>query len=425
MPFLPSGNPMTNKESITKKYREIKLLLAESLLGAFPQAEGDEVDAMVTHWLQSQHLETPFLTKSMRDHCVALLQLPPVRLSRPRGMREATEYYQTKFPIEWEDIPFPPVQHPQFTFIDLFAGIGGFRIAMQGLGGQCVFSSEWDPFAKATYEANFGEVPYGDIRKIDEHDIPDHDILCAGFPCQPFSLAGVSARNSLNAAHGFACETQGTLFFDIVRIIDAKRPRIAFLENVKHIVSHDGGKTFSVIKNTIESLGYSFSPKLIDASPLVPQKRVRCYMICIRDGEREFDFPAVEGPPLALRTILEPNVDPSFTISEKLWIGHQRRTKRNLERGTGFSAFRADLDKPSNTIVARYGKDGKECLIPQGRKNPRMLTPRECARLQGFPESFVIPTAKTSAYRLFGNSVAIPVIRRIAEKLVRHLHGRG
>lgn len=406
-------------------YKELKLLLAESLLEAFPQAEGDEVDAMVTHWLQAQDQKPPFLTSSMRDHCIALLQPQPIRPSRPKWMKESTEPYQMKFPVDWEDIPFPPVNNPRFTFIDLFAGIGGFRLAMQELGGKCVFSSEWDSYAKATYEANFGEVPYGDIRKISEEDIPEHDILCAGFPCQPFSLAGVSARNSLNTAHGFACETQGTLFFDIARIMKAKKPKIALLENVKNIVGHDSGKTFSVIKNTIESIGYSFSSKLIDASPLVPQKRIRCYMVCIRDDKRGFDFPIIEGPPLALRTILEPNVDPSFTISEKLWTGHQRRTQRNLDRGTGFSAFRANLDKPSNTIVARYGKDGKECLIPQGRKNPRMLTPRECARLQGFPESFQIPAAKTSAYRQFGNSVAVPVVRRIATELAKILRSRS
>ena len=406
-------------------YKEIKLLLTESLLESFPQAEGDEIVAIVTHWLQSQDLESPFFTPSMRERCIALIQPPRPRISRPKGVRESSEIYQAHLPIDWEDIPFPPVKLPKFTFIDLFAGIGGFRIAMQEQGGKCVFSSEWDPYAKTTYEANFGEVPYGDIRKISELNIPDHDILCAGFPCQPFSLAGVSARNSRNTAHGFACETQGTLFFDIARIIKAKRPKIAFLENVKNIVGHDNGKTFSVIKSTIESLGYSFSHKLIDASPLVPQKRVRCYMVCIRDDKKGFELPVIDGPPLPLRKILEKKVDPSFTISKKLWTGHQRRTERNLARGTGFSAFRADLDKPSNTIVARYGKDGKECLIPQGRMNPRMLTPRECARLQGFPESFLIPVAKTAAYRQFGNSVAVPVIRRIAEKLVIHLRDRA
>lgn len=402
-------------------YTEIKSILVESLLESFPQAEGDEIEAMVTHWLQSQNEEIPFFTPSMRKHCIALLQRDRIYSLRLKGVRELSEPYQVQIPIDWKDIPFPPVKHPQFTFIDLFAGIGGFRIAMQEQGGKCVFSSEWDPYAKKTYEANFGEVPYGDIRKIDARNIPEHDVLCAGFPCQPFSLAGVSARNSLNTAHGFACETQGTLFFDIVRIMKAKRPRIAFLENVKNIVGHDRGKTFSIIKSTIESLGYSFRYALIDSSSLVPQKRVRCYMVCIRDDERGFPFPVIEGTSLALRTILEDNVDSSFTISSKLWEGHQNRTKRNLARGTGFTAFCANLDKPSNTIVARYGKDGKECLIPQGRKNPRMLTPKECARLQGFPETFIMPMSKTTAYRQFGNSVAIPVIRRIAQNIVKLL----
>jgi len=400
-----------------KTYIEIKPFLSESLLEAFPYTEGDEIEAIVSHWLHSQHQDVPFLTPSMRDYCLTLLQPPLPSEPIINHVGESDESYQTRLPIEW-DVPFPPPAYPDFTFIDLFAGIGGFRIAMQEQGGKCVFSSEWDPYSKQTYEANFGEVPYGDIRKIPENIIPDHDVLCAGFPCQPFSLAGVSARNSLNTAHGFACETQGTLFFDVIRIIKTKRPKVVFLENVKNLVGHDEGKTFSVIKSALKSLGYSFSYRLINASPLVPQKRVRCYMVCIRDSDQVFDFPEIEGPPLPLKSILEDNVDDAFTISEKLWAGHQRRTKRNLARGTGFTAFCANLDKPSNTIVARYGKDGKECLIPQGSKNPRMLTPRECARLQGFPEDFVIPVAKTTAYRQFGNSVAIPVIRKIVEKIV-------
>jgi DNA (cytosine-5)-methyltransferase 1 len=327
--------------------------------------------------------------------------------------------------IKLNVIPFAPLTSSKFTFIDLFAGIGGFRIAMQEKGGRCVFSSEWDVYAQKTYEANFGEAPYGDIREIPAESIPDHDILCAGFPCQPFSLAGISARNSLNTAHGFACEIQGTLFFEIVRIIHFKRPKIIFLENVKNIVKHDDGKTFSIIKNTIESMGYSFSHEIIDSSSLVPQRRVRCYIVCIRDGNTRFTFPKIEGVPLALKMILDEKVDDSFTISSKLWEGHQRRTQRNLDRGTGFTAFCADLDRPSNTIVARYGKDGKECLIPQDNKNPRMLTPRECARLQGFPENFVIPVAKTAAYRQFGNSVVIPVIRKIAENILSYLENEN
>ena len=406
---------------LKKNYKQTRELLIASLLKAFPHEEVDEFAAVTSHWLQSPNEEVPFLTSPMRSCCLDLLRTANKQKRRANNLRESGELYQVQLPIDWADVPFPPVTKPKFKFIDLFAGIGGFRIAMQEQDGKCVFSSEWNLHAKETYAANFGEIPYGDIRKINENTIPDHDVLCAGFPCQPFSLAGVSARNALNTAHGFACETQGTLFFDIVRILKVKRPRIAFLENVKNIVGHDSGKTFSIIKNTIESLGYSFSYSLIDASPLVPQKRVRCYMVCVRDESKDFDFPKIKGKPLALKSVLEKIVDSSFTISPKLWEGHQRRTKRNLARGTGFTAFCADLDKPSNTIVARYGKDGKECLIPQSNKPPRMLTPRECARLQGFPESFIIPTSRQRAYRQFGNSVAVPVLREIALAITQKL----
>lgn len=267
-----------------KKYSDIKTNLTESLLEAFPQTEGDEIEAVVTHWLQSQSTDIPFLTLSMHDHCWSFMASTNSR-RRHQSVCEPQTEYQEQLLIDWADVSFPPPKVSQFKFIDLFAGIGGFRIAMQELCGACVFSSEWDPYAKTTYEANFGEVPFGDIRKISEDDIPDHDILCAGFPCQPFSLAGVSARNSLNTVHGFACETQGTLFFDIARIMKATRPRVAFLENVKNLVGHDVGKTFSVIKNSIEELGYSFNYKVIDSSPLVPQRRLRCYMVCVRNTE--------------------------------------------------------------------------------------------------------------------------------------------
>ncbi len=402
-----------------RNYSDLKPQLVETLLEEFPQTEGDEVEAMVTHWFQSPYGEIPFLTESMRDQCKILFQNKPKK-KQPIQVNEPDIPYQLHLPIIWDNVPFPFPSSPSFTFIDLFAGIGGFRLGMQEQNGKCVFSSEWDPYSKKTYESNFGEVPFGDIRKINEELIPDHDVLCAGFPCQPFSLAGVSARNSLNTVHGFACEAQGTLFFDIARIIKEKRPKIVFLENVKNIVGHDNGKTFSIIRNTIESLGYDFNYKLINASPLVPQKRIRCYMVCTQKGSKEFNFPSIGGEPLALKTILDKKVDDSFTISAKLWAGHQRRTKNNLARGTGFSAFCADLDKPSNTIVARYGKDGKECLIPQDGKNPRMLSPRECARLQGFPDDFIIPVAKTTAYKQFGNSVAVPVIRKIAKKIASH-----
>lgn len=330
-------------------------------------------------------------------------------------MNSAEKILEPEFP------PFAADGQGSFRFIDLFAGIGGFRLAMQRAGGNCVFSSEWDKDARTTYAANFGEIPDGDITKIHEQDIPDHDVLCAGFPCQPFSLAGVSARNARETAHGFACETQGTLFFDVARIIKEKRPKVVFLENVKNLVNHDKGRTFKVIQETIEELGYSFSYKVINAENYVAQRRVRCYMVCFRDTKEQFSFPENTNDPIPLKSILEKKVDSKFTISDKLWEGHQRRTSKNLARGTGFTANCADLEKPANTIVARYGKDGKECLIPQDGKNPRMLTPRECARLQGFPEKFVIAVSKTAAYKQFGNSVALPVIDNITSGIVDYL----
>lgn len=274
-------------------------------------------------------------------------------------------------------------------------------------------------------------MPFGDITRFTADDItdskldlliPDHDILAGGFPCQPFSHAGVSARSAVGKDHGFKCETQGTLFFDVVRIAQVKKPKFLFLENVRNIERHDEGRTFDIIKRSIAEIGYKFHYALIDSSSLVPQRRVRCYMVCVRnDLASDFKFPEFPGDPLPLKSILESNVPDIYTISDKLWEGHINRTRRNLERGTGFTAFIADLSKPANTLVARYGKDGKECLIPQEGKNPRMLTPRECARLQGYPENFILPKARTPAYKQFGNSVSVPIIKKIAKSIVEKL----
>ncbi len=350
-----------------------------------------------------------------------------LELSNPGRFDEPA--FQFNIPIQW-DVPFPEPENPHFSFIDLFAGIGGFRISLQSLNGKCVFSSEIDSSARRTYESNFGEEPFGDIREFTGSDIdndklneliPDHTLLAAGFPCQPFSLAGVSARNSLGMAHGFDDIKQGNLFFDILRIIDIKRPEAVFLENVKNFEKHDGGNTFQTVKNEIESLGYSFFSQVINSKYVVPQKRERFYMVCFRDRNIEFEFPQFAGDVKKLRSVLEDKPLEEFTISDKLWAGHQRRTAKNLERGTGFTAFTADLDKPANTIVARYGKDGKECLIPQEGKNPRKLTPRECARIQGFPESYILPQSNAAAYRQFGNSVAVPVITGIARNIINAL----
>ena len=324
----------------------------------------------------------------------------------------------------------------KFKFIDLFAGIGGFHIALSEVGGECVFASEIDEKARETYRANHGMTPFGDIRAITSPDrsegmirkhIPDHDILAAGFPCQPFSLAGVSARNAMGRPHGLLDEAQGTLFYDIARIVSAKRPKALLLENVSNIVRHDKGRTFEVLKSVINQLGYTLSYKIISAETVVPQKRKRCFMVAFRDGENdgEFEFPEFSGDPLPLRSVLEDNVDDIYTLSDRGWSGHKRRTAANLKRGVGFTAFEADLNKPSNTIVARYYKDGKECLIPQEGKNPRLLTPRECARLQGFPEWFQPHPTRSAAYKQFGNAVPVPVVSELAKLILHHLRSQN
>ena len=313
-----------------------------------------------------------------------------------------------------------------FTFIDLFAGIGGFHLGLSAVGGRCVFASEIDRNARHTYLMNHGMEPHGDIRDFtsphfpDEHlskTIPDHDILAAGFPCQPFSQAGVSARNAFGHAHGLLDEVQGTLFFDIARIAKVKRPKILLLENVSNIIRHDSGRTIAILSEVIrKELGYSFSYKILNSEALVPQRRKRCYMVAFRDpiAADHFSFPDIQGSPRPLREALETDVPDSFTISDRRWDGHKRRTASNITRGTGFTAYEANLDKPSNTLVARYYKDGKECLIPQTGKNPRMLTPRECANLQGFPAEFIPHPTKSAAYKQFGNAVTVPVVERVA-----------
>ena len=373
-----------------------------------------EEQAALSHWV---HLANTRFSRPYQKTAERLL---------PQNVRDALtsnclaegDPNQLLFP-DLLDVPFPPPQNPKFTFIDLFAGIGGFRLAMQSVGGMCVFSSEWNESAQRTYFANYGEMPFGDITKAETKAMIPHgfEVLCAGFPCQPFSRAGVSARLALNQATGFEDKAQGTLFFDVLTVLKERRPKIAFLENVKNLVRHDGGRTFEIIRESIRELGYSFHWKIIDASPLVPQKRIRCYMVCVHDNG-DFAFPEIGGPEKPLSSVLEPNPADEYTISDGLWRGHQARTQRNLARGAGFTAFTADLSKPAHTLVSRYYKDGKECLIPQEGKNPRLLTRREAARLQGFPETFILPASRTETYRQMGNSVAVPVLRKIAENIV-------
>jgi DNA (cytosine-5)-methyltransferase 1 len=332
--------------------------------------------------------------------------------------------FQYYLPIKW-DIPFPPPAQPKFTFIDLFAGIGGIRLAYQNLGGKCVFTSEWDSFSQKTYEINFGEVPFGDITKIKEQEIPDHDILLAGFPCQPFSIAGVSKKNALGKAHGFLDETQGTLFFDIARIIKHKKPPIFMLENVKNLISHDKKKTFTIIKETLRELGYSIHTKILDGKYFVPQHRERIIIVGFRKQifkeKEKFNFPDFEETKLAVKDILEENVDKKYTLSEHLWNYLQEYARKHKEKGNGFGFGLTNLNGISRTLSARYYKDGAEILIPQDGKCPRRLTPRECARLQGFPDSFLIPVSDNQAYKQFGNSVVSPLIQAVGKNVVKEL----
>lgn len=331
--------------------------------------------------------------------------------------------------FEVENVPFPTPENHTFKFIDLFAGVGGFRIAMQNLGGKCVFSSEWDKEAQKTYFSNFGEYPFGDIT-LDETKkyIPkDFDVLCGGFPCQPFSLAGVTKKNSLGKKHGFDDEKQGNLFFHVVDVIENHRPKVFFLENVKNLVSHDKGNTFKVIKETLTNLGYSFHYKVLDGKYYVPQHRERTFMVGFdtkRYKNKEiFNFPEQPNDRIyELKNIIDNAVDKKYTLSDHLWNYLFEYAKKHKEKGNGFGygLFDKDLDSVTRTISARYHKDGAEVLIKQEEKNPRRLTPRECARLQGYPENFIIPisVSDTQSYRQFGNSVVVPLIQAVGKNIV-------
>lgn len=327
------------------------------------------------------------------------------------------------------EIPYPSPQKPAFTFIDLFAGMGGFRIAMQKQGGKCVFSSEWNEYAQKTYMANFGEMPFGDITKEETKKyIPDNfDILCAGFPCQPFSIAGISKKNSLGRAHGFLDKAQGTLFFDVADIIDRKRPKAFYLENVKNLLSHDKGNTFRIISETLRALDYDIYFQVMDGKAFVPQHRERIMIIGFDKqyfhGEENFSFPKLPDPQMVVGDILDSDVDDKYILSDKLWGYLQSYAEKHKAKGNGFGFGMTDLNGISRTLSARYYKDGSEVLIPQGKNlNPRKLTPRECARLMGYEDKYIInAVSDVQAYRQCGNSVVVPLITAVSEKVVKSL----
>ena len=338
----------------------------------------------------------------------------------------------------------PAPETPSFTFIDLFAGIGGLRRGFEPLGGRCIFTSEWDEYAQKTYLANFAcDHPIkGDITKIKASEIPAHDVLLAGFPCQPFSIAGVSKKNALNRPHGFRCDTQGTLFFDVARIIEHHQPKAFVLENVKNLVNHDKGKTFEVIHRTLtEDLGYQVQWKVIDAKSWVPQHRERIFIVGFRE-KNDFSFDdmvipdPVRGPKLESIFHREDGseveekpytegplaqISGKYTLSTHLWTYLKGYAEKHRLKGNGFGFGLFGPGDIARTLSARYYKDGSEILIRRGRGNPRRLTPRECARIMGFDRlgqpPFTIPVSDTRAYKQFGNAVVVPVVEAVARHI--------
>lgn len=314
----------------------------------------------------------------------------------------------------------------KYKFIDLFAGIGGFHIAFEKNRCGCVYANEWNDYCQVTYFKNFGMLPEGDITKVDAASIPDHDILAGGFPCQPFSIAGISKKKSLGRETGFRDKTQGTLFFDICRIIEAKRPKAFLLENVKNLVSHDKGKTFEIIRESLDKLGYAVFWKILDGKDYTPQHRERIVIVGFDrkrygdDVSFEFDLRKPERQAV-LSDILQENVDPKYTINDHLWAYFQEYAARQKSRGNGFGYGLAKPSGTTRTLSARYYKDGAEILVEQEGKNPRRLTPRECARLQGYPEDFIIPVSDHQSYRQFGNSVVVPLMTEVARLIVKKL----
>jgi len=413
-------------------YKELVKHLSNAVTQQFNSiSNAEESEALVSHWLHTSKFygtDDPVFSDMLTKEKCNFLQ------SHNLTYGDLTA-----------EVPFYPTNRAKFNFVDLFAGIGGFNLALSSIDGSCVFSSEWDKSAKTTYFNNYGKMPFGDINKITNDKItdneissfiPDHTVLAGGFPCQPFSRAGVSARTALGQAHGFECETQGTLFHSIARIAYVKQPKIVFMENVRSITTHNDGETFKVVRQTMETLSggsdtkknYKFFYKLVNSETLVPQRRVRCFMIAVREDvwktRGDFVFPEFSGQSIPLSDALDQltmDEQKEYTISDKLWAGHQNRTKRNLERNTGFTAHVADISRPSNTIVARYGKDGKECLVPQVGENPRKLTKNECRKLFGYPKGFIMPAAKTPTYKQFGNSVVVPVVTEIAKSIQHYL----
>ena len=417
---LPNISDFPENISIKKQANGTTLKIS-----MYGQKSYDTQLAVITHFLHNQGLIQNLSTEQAEDyireylsHRYPQIEITDDILCEPLNTGLFNDFFQ---------IPFPDPTDYKFTFIDLFAGMGGFRLAMQAQGGKCVFSSEWNPFAQKTYLANFGEMPFGDITKeeVKKYIPTQFDVLCAGFPCQPFSIAGISKKKSLGRETGFRDKTQGTLFFDVADILSRHRPKAFFLENVKNLVSHDKGNTFKIIQATLEELEYSIHYKVMDGKAYVPQHRERIMIVGFDKkryyGEEKFEFPEATAPIKKIKDILEDYPDDKYTLSDKLWAYLQNYAKKHKEKGNGFGFGLVDLNGISRTLSARYYKDGSEILIPQGpSKNPRRLTPRECARLMGYPDNYIInKVSDVQAYRQCGNSVVVPLITAVSEQIIK------
>lgn len=417
--------PMKDKVNILQ---QAEILV--SRLAVLHVPDDSTVEAVTDQWLHA-------IATDSQLYCNPELSTPEQLKKNILKTLQENEIYSTRksfFELVFDGLKIKPDLNAKFRFIDLFAGIGGMRLGFQQAGGVCVFSSEFDIHAQKTYKRNHGETPFGDITCIPVNEIPEHDILLAGFPCQPFSHAGLKLGIR---------DTRGTLFHDIARILKNKKPKFALLENVKGLISHNKGSTLKIILQTLDKIGYSCNiPKEIIRNGTtkelqtlaksmvlksidfgVPQNRQRIYIVLWRDGVLDqFAYPSPANQNAKVGDILESNPDPKLTISDRLWQGHQRRKKENRKNGKGFGyGLFSETSPYTNTISARYYKDGSEALIEQVGRNPRKISPREAARLQGFPDEFQPSTSNTQAYKQFGNSVTVDVVSALAKRVASYM----
>ncbi|MEZ9590267.1 DNA cytosine methyltransferase [Vibrio breoganii] len=417
---------MNSKASVLQQAEE----LIKPLASQHVPKEGTQVEAIIDQWLHAVATDSQFFTNPAISE-PSIIKNEVITTLKAHGLYESRLQFWSEV---FEHLPLKTPQEPSFRFIDLFAGIGGVRLGFQKVGGACVFSSEFDKHAQQTYKNNHGEIPFGDITYIEPTHIPDHEVLLAGFPCQPFSHAGLKLGIE---------DTRGTLFHNIARIIEEKQPKFALLENVKGLVSHDKGYTLKVILKTLTDIGYScnISKDLIESGTAkqiqieakkmilksvdfgVPQNRQRIYIVLWKDGLIDtFKYPEPLRVATRVSDILGEEPCEKLTISDRLWAGHQRRKIENKAKGKGFGyGLVTPESEYTNTISARYYKDGSEILLAQKGKNPRKISTREAARLQGFPDDFLPSKSNTQAYKQFGNSVTVPVIYALASQIKKSM----